>query len=63
MTTDILRDTVAGLNRRTSCIQRTYSSICGRRAASGASLRSQHQVKRRPRYAVAAGRNNRFVQV
>jgi hypothetical protein len=28
--TDIRRDTVEGLNRRTSCIKRTYNSTCGR---------------------------------
>lgn len=32
---DVRRDTGEGLNRRTSCIHRTYSSTCARRAASG----------------------------
>jgi hypothetical protein len=43
-TTAIRRLTVEGLNRRTSCIQRTYSSTCGRCAASGSSPRSWHHV-------------------
>jgi len=34
---------VEGLKRRISCIQRMYSSRCGRRAASGARQRSAHQ--------------------
>jgi hypothetical protein len=42
---DIRRDVVDGLSRRTSCIHRTYNSICGRDAASGSILRSAHQAK------------------
>lgn len=34
------RDIAEGLNRRISCIQRMYSSGCGRWAASGSSPRS-----------------------
>ena len=39
------RETVEGLNRRISCIQRMYNSRCGRRAASGARPRSAHQER------------------
>jgi hypothetical protein len=39
------RDTVEGLNRQASCIHRMYSSRCGRRAVSGSSPRSAHQVR------------------
>jgi hypothetical protein len=39
------RDTTEGLNRLISCIQRMYSSRCGRRAASGSRARSAHQVR------------------
>ena len=43
--TESLRATVEGLNRRISCIQRMYSSRCGRRAASGSRPRSAHQAR------------------
>jgi hypothetical protein len=43
--TENLRETVEGLNRRISCIDRMYSSRCGRRAASGSRARSAHQAR------------------
>jgi hypothetical protein len=44
-TTENRRDTVEGLNRRISCIDRMYSSRCGRWAASGSRPRSAHQAR------------------
>jgi hypothetical protein len=38
------RETVEGLNRRISCIQRMYNSRCGRCAAIGSRPRSAQQV-------------------
>jgi len=43
--TENRRDTVEDWNRRISCIQRMYSSRCGRRAVSGSRPRSAHQVR------------------
>jgi hypothetical protein len=39
------RETVEGLNRRTSCIHRMFSSSCGRRARNGSRLRPAHHVR------------------
>jgi hypothetical protein len=48
-TTENRRETVEGLKQRAPCIQRMYSSRCGRRAASGPSPRSAHQVRKQRR--------------
>jgi hypothetical protein len=40
-----LREAVEGLNRRISCIDRMYSSRCGRFAASGSRPCSAHQAR------------------
>jgi hypothetical protein len=44
-TTDIRRETVEGRWRRTSCSQRTKSSMCGRVAPSGSRSCCSHQVR------------------